>query len=169
MADLRTVEKLLCERYNLAELDGDLADLVARGDVAALRADFATRELYRWREAVLDALDAVDAEDPDVEAPAPIRRRVLSDLRDEELRELAKANSIVVPEGAKKADVFKLVKAAKVAVPQPSEGEVAPAIDFAEMTREDLELYAEEHEITVPDGAEDEALRQLLAEAQKPA
>lgn len=68
--DLDAVEKLLCERYNVAELpSGALSDAMAAaraGDEDALRELVAERELYRWREPIEAALG---------EKPAAVARR----------------------------------------------------------------------------------------------
>lgn len=101
--------------------------------------------------------------------PVETKKRVLSDLKLDELLALAGANNIEIPADSKKADVFKLLKDAKVAVPQETtgdgSGESLP--DFGAMSREELDAFAEEHEIDVPDGTDDDALRQLLIEAEK--
>lgn len=96
------------------------------------------------------------------ETPPELRKRVLSDLKIGELLELAKQHDITVPDGAKKPDVFKLLKDAKVQPGDAPEGSEDDAPDFDEMDAEEMSTYAEEHDITVPDGLDEDALRVLL-------
>jgi len=58
MAALEAVSALLCERYNVPELDGPLAEAIAEGSVSRLRVLLADRELYRWHDPIMAALDA---------------------------------------------------------------------------------------------------------------
>jgi hypothetical protein len=58
MAALEAVSALLCERYNVPELDGPLAEAIAEGSVDRLRVLLADRELYRWHDPIMAALDA---------------------------------------------------------------------------------------------------------------
>lgn len=140
---LSAVSSLLAARYNVEAVDGPVGDAIASvqaaidddGDaLAALDAAqgvILERELYRWRPEVITALkelraaigeEAAPANEEEA-PPAPPRKRVLSDLKLDELVALATANEIAVPEKAKKADVFKLLKDAKVAVPQEVTGD----------------------------------------------
>ncbi len=63
MANLQEVEKLLCERYNVAELEGPLKEAIDAGDLVSLQALIADRQLYQWHEPVMAAL-AAPAETP---------------------------------------------------------------------------------------------------------
>lgn len=53
---MEEIERLLCERYSVAELDGPLKGAIDAGDVESLRSLIAERELYRWREPIEAAL-----------------------------------------------------------------------------------------------------------------
>lgn len=126
MLALDTVEKLLCERYNVAAPpEGAVANALAAarvGNLTPLRELVAERELYRYRapiEAALATLDdpAPEAEAAESEEPVPPRRRTLSDLKLNELMKLTEANKIEVPEGARKKDVAALLRKGKVVVP----------------------------------------------------
>ena len=70
MADLDTVEKLICERYNVTTLPGgalsEAMDAARAGDETVLRALIAEREWYRWGEPI----DAAMAEE-EVSVPEP--------------------------------------------------------------------------------------------------
>ncbi len=60
MADIDAIERLLCQRYNVAALDaGELSGSLAlarAGDDSTLRRLLGERELYRWRSPIFDAL-----------------------------------------------------------------------------------------------------------------
>ena len=87
MADLVSVERMLCERYNVREIDGPLKVALDAADVATLKELLMDRALYRWQEPIEQALaiggepevpteaePEVEAEEP-VEQPAPIPAR----------------------------------------------------------------------------------------------
>jgi hypothetical protein len=79
MADIDTIERLLCQRYNVQALDaGELStalSLARGGDLRPLREALDARNLYRWREDIYGALDAeteAPAEEPEPETePEP--------------------------------------------------------------------------------------------------
>lgn len=82
-----TIERLLCERYNVGSLDGigALSGAIAAargGDLGALRAAIAGRELYRWRgdiEAALEQAEAEAAAEPEPEARPKRQSRARKD------------------------------------------------------------------------------------------
>lgn len=61
-----TVERLLCERYNVRSLDGlgaipEAIEAARRGDLAPLRAALDGRDLYRWGPLIMAALHGADS------------------------------------------------------------------------------------------------------------
>ena len=68
-----TVERLLCERYNVASLDGlgslpGAIESARSGDLTPLRAALAGRELYRWERPIEEALALAARVDEPTEA-----------------------------------------------------------------------------------------------------
>ena len=104
MSDLKSaidrIEKALRSRYNVLALDGELAVAVTEareGRLDALTATLEGRALYQHAAPIAEAM--ADAEAALVGGPEPEaarRKRVLSDLRLDELLDLAKANDIAV-------------------------------------------------------------------------
>lgn len=72
MANLKEVERLLCERYNVRVLDGPLKEAIEAGDVAVLTVLIADRDMYRWHGPIQSALRraAVVEAEPEEEEPA---------------------------------------------------------------------------------------------------
>ena len=61
-----TVERLLCERYNVRSLDGlgtipEAVSAARRGDLAPLRAALYGRDLYQWGPLIMAALHGADS------------------------------------------------------------------------------------------------------------
>jgi len=56
MSNLAALERLLCERYNVRELDGPLKDAIDANDEVTLRALLSERDLYRWHGPIMAAL-----------------------------------------------------------------------------------------------------------------
>lgn len=74
MADLSEIGRLLALRYNVPEVDGDLADALAAGDVDEVERLCAEREMYRWTEPIAQAIAAArgNAEpEPEEAEPEP--------------------------------------------------------------------------------------------------
>lgn len=73
MADIDAIERLLCQRYNVAALDaGELSGSLALargGNEQPLRAALEARELYRWTGPIFEALGPV--KEPEVITPVP--------------------------------------------------------------------------------------------------
>jgi len=71
-----TVERLLCERYNVSSLDGLGSLPVAiesarQGDLTPLNEALDSRELYRWAKPIRDALGSVSAPAPEEQPAEP--------------------------------------------------------------------------------------------------
>jgi formylglycine-generating enzyme required for sulfatase activity len=80
MANIELVERLLCERYNVASLDGlgplsGAVQAARAGDLDALTSALDVRELYRWRApidaALAEASEPVAETEPVSEFDAP--------------------------------------------------------------------------------------------------
>lgn len=112
MADIDAIERLLCQRYNVAALDGGelSAGLVAArtGNVGPLRAALDARELYRWRDAIYEALDA-----PEAEAETEPEAEGIGTLTIAELRAFAEENGIDLGDAKRKGDIIAAIELAQ--------------------------------------------------------
>lgn len=80
MRHVDTIERLLCERYNVRSLDGlgalpGAIEAARGGDLTPLRAALEGRELYRWGPAIADAVAAAEAGDDEPEPAAEAKPR----------------------------------------------------------------------------------------------
>lgn len=102
MADIDAIERLLCERYNVAVLDaGELSSALAQarsGDPQPLRAALDAREFYRWTDAIYEAFDAVEAVE---EVAEDLESHTIA-----ELRALAEEREIDLGDARRKADIL---------------------------------------------------------------
>ena len=69
MADVKAIEHLLCERYNVPSVEGlgpfaEAVRLARIGNLGPLRQAVRARDMYRWGTAIEAALDAPDPTDP---------------------------------------------------------------------------------------------------------
>jgi hypothetical protein len=111
MADIDTVERLLCQRYNVNELDaGELSRSLAQargGDTEALRKALGDRELYRWGAPIYAALDEPEPE------PEPLTEMTIA-----ELRAHAEDHDIDLGDARLKADIVKAIFEAEDSDPE---------------------------------------------------
>lgn len=118
MADIDAIQRLLCQRYNVSGLDaGELSHslAVARGgDLGPLRAALDARELYRWTDAIYEALDAPEAEaetEPEAEGG-------LGTLTIAELRVFAEENDIDLGDAKRKGDLIAAIELSQESSPE---------------------------------------------------
>ena len=113
MAVIDAIERLLCQRYNVNALDGGelSAGLVAAraGNLGPLRAALDARELYRWTDAIYEALDAPEA----VTETEPEAEGGLGTLTIAELRAFAEENAIDLGDAKRKGDIIAAIELAQ--------------------------------------------------------
>lgn len=118
MADIDAIERLLCQRYNVNALDGGelSAGLVAAraGNLSPLRVALDARELYRWTDAIYEALDAQDEPTSEPQAEG-IETRTIA-----ELRQFAADNGIDLGDAKRKGDILAAIELAQEE-PSPEE------------------------------------------------
>lgn len=115
-ASIDTIEKALCQRYNIPALEDDLAQAVAaarKGDVAPLAAALDGRVLFRWQGVIETALAAAQGFGSEDE-PAP--EKSINRMNRGELVALAAGRGIEVPEDATVAILRELLAEASAEV-----------------------------------------------------
>lgn len=120
MANIDEAERLLCQRYNIQALDGELKGAVEQaraGNLHALRGAVAARELYRWRDPINAALSEPSPE-PEAEAADG-----LDGLTIAELRAVAEERGIDLGSARLKAEIVDAIEAADGTEPEADEEE----------------------------------------------
>jgi len=87
---INDVERLICQRFNVSEIDGELAEglRLARSrarNLDPLEAAIARREMYRWQDAIAAALSEAREALSEAEAEEPVEESVVEADPDSEI------------------------------------------------------------------------------------